>query len=499
MAAQVVQISGVADSQTSGALACTFPQSTTSGNLLVALAFDFSSVPTVQAGWTSIATKSTVEDDIACAYAYVSSIGAGTSYTPYQMGSFGTVAVWEISGIPASAPVDIEALVETSGKLPTATVTGTTTATDLLLAGLAVYNGSSTPEVTATTPTGFTSDAAATGQSGSGSHNTYSYCHQANVAAGAQSVTWPLSGGVVGNTYYADMALIAIKGVGGTTYPSTLTAGLSFAGAQQNLIRHLLTASLSFVGNFAKRTQHGFTAGVSFVGTLTHSVSHAFISSVSFAGTLTSTLLKIMAFTAGVSFVSAQNKATSIVQSASMTLSGALSKMAQKVQSASVTFSGALSTIKVFLVNLTAGLSFVGSQGKAISKAITSVLSFLGVLPLGSLNASPSSLTFYRGDPPRTLTISGGIEPYSLTSGPDARIAIATLNGVQLMVEAIYPQGLVSAEEAFGSDAVVQSLYSGSTAVIVADSTGDNSVTVPITVLGRQAGSHRGFLWRAIP
>lgn len=192
------------------------------------------------------------------------------------------------------------------------------------------------------------------------------------------------------------------------------TATLSFTGAQTKFTSHLLTAGLSFTGACAKFTRHFFTAGLSFVGAFIGSrlSLQSLTAALSFTGA--QSRLPMKAATATLSFVGAQSRRIShlltgvlsfsgflaavksgvnaLFFTATLTFTGAQTFFTRKGVSAALSFVGSL--LNTRLKVLTAVLSFVGSTRASTSKSLASALSFVGTLPKKITHSFQAALSF---------------------------------------------------------------------------------------------------------
>lgn len=194
--------------------------------------------------------------------------------------------------------------------------------------------------------------------------------HDTNGGVSSWSAVSPSVGGTSSGWGCYSIELIAASS--GTTYTSTLTGGLSYAGAFSKQANKTLPASLSYVGALNKFTAHKMTAGLSYTGNLAKRIARSFSGGLSYTGGLAVSRLYKLALTAGLSYTGSLLRGSVFKRA----LTGGLS------------YAGTLG--KRTSKRMTGGLSFTGAFRKLTRKAFTADLSFLGVLSTIKNTLNPS-------------------------------------------------------------------------------------------------------------
>lgn len=169
--------------------------------------------------------------------------------------------------------------------------------------------------------------------------------------------------------------LTPVKIGGGTVYTKTLTASLSFVGAQAKSTLRSFAGAGQFVGALNRRTARLLPAAMAFAGSASRSTARALTATLTTSGTLARRTARQLP-AAALTFTGAVSRRTFRGVTGIVSFAGAQSKQTGKALAAALGPSGVLN--RRIPVRFVAAIAFTGKVSKRTARALTAALSFVG-------------------------------------------------------------------------------------------------------------------------
>lgn len=216
---------------------------------------------------------------------------------------------------------------------------------------------------------GLVADAASTQPDWSGNGNT-------GTPTGAVLASHP----PLGPLFAFDLEDLYQIAAGGTTYPQSLTAGLTPAGALLKQTARPLTGTVTTAGAILRHTSRALTGSVASAGALLKQTARALTGSVASAGALTAVKTALLSLTGSVANAGTLVRQTAHGLTGTVTTAGALLKQTARALTGTVTSAGVLTGVKTALLSLTGSVAIAGTVTKQTATALAGALTPVGTV-----------------------------------------------------------------------------------------------------------------------